>query len=41
MDKSKQKDLLKQAEDETNKTDINDQSKYLVDHKIDVLKSIN
>ena len=41
MDKSKQKDLLKQAEDETNKTDINDQSKYLVDQKIDVLKSIN
>ena len=41
MDKSKKKDLLKQAEDEINKTDINDQSKYLADQKIDVLKSIN
>ena len=29
MDKSKQQDLLKQAEEEANKTDINDQSKYL------------
>ena len=28
MDKSKQQDLLKQAEEEANKTDINDQSKY-------------
>mgnify|MGYP001209924409 FL=1 len=41
MDKSKKKDLLKQAEDEINKTDINDQLKYLADQKIDVLKSIN
>ena len=41
MDKSKQQDLLKQAEEEANKTDINDQSKYLVDQKIEVLKSIN
>ena len=28
MDKSKQQDLLKQAEEEANKTDINDQSIY-------------
>ena len=41
MDKSKQKELLKQAEEEANKTDINDQSKYLVDQKIAVLRSIN
>ena len=41
IDKSKQKDLLKQAEEEINKTEINDQSKYLADQKIDVLKSIN
>ena len=41
MDKSKQQDLLKQAEEEANKTDINDQSKYLVDQKIEVLKSLN
>ena len=34
MDKSKQKELLKQAEEEANKSDINDQSKYLVDQKL-------
>ncbi len=41
MDKSKQQDLLKQAEEEANKTDINDQSKYLADQKVEVLRSIN
>ena len=41
MDKSKQKELLKQAEEEANKSDINDQSRYLVDQKIAVLRSIN
>ena len=41
LDKSKQQDLLKQAEEEANKTEINDQSKYLVDQKIEVLKSFN
>ena len=41
MDKSKIEDLLKQAEDESNKPDINDQLKYLVDQKIEVLRSIN
>ena len=41
MDKSKQQDLLKQAEEEANKTDINDQSKYLADQKIEVLKTLN
>ena len=41
MDKSKQQDLLKQAEEEANKTDINDQSKYLADQKIDVLRTLN
>ena len=41
MDKSKQQDLLKKAEEEANKPEINDQSKYLVDQKIEVLKSIN
>ena len=41
MDKSKQQDLLKLAEEEANKSDINDQSKYLVDQKIEVLKSLN
>ena len=41
MDKLKQQDLLKQAEEEANKTDINDQSKYLVDQKVEVLKTLN
>ena len=41
MDKSKQQDLLKQAEQEASKSDINDQSKYLADQKIEVLKTIN
>ena len=41
MDKSKQQDLLKHAEEESNKTDINDQSKYLADQKVEVLKTLN
>ncbi len=41
MDKSKQQDLLKVAEEEANKTDINDQSKFLADQKVEVLKTLN
>ena len=41
MDKSKQQDLLRLAKEEANKSEINDQSKYLIDQKIEVLKSIN
>tara|TARA_B100001559_G_scaffold277409_1_gene248837 strand:+ start:43 stop:435 length:393 start_codon:yes stop_codon:yes gene_type:complete len=41
LDKSKKDDLLKVAEEEANNSDINDQSKYLVDQKIEVLRSIN
>ena len=41
IDKSKQQHLLKQAEEEANKTDINDQSKYLADQKVEVLKTLN
>jgi len=41
LDKSKQQDLLKQAEEEASKPETNDQSKYLVDQKIEVLKSLN
>ena len=41
IDKSKQQNLLKLAEEEANKQDINDQSRYLIDQKIDVLKSLN
>ncbi len=41
LDKSKQQDLLKLAEEEAGKRDITDQSKYLVDQKIEVLRSLN
>jgi F-type H+-transporting ATPase subunit epsilon/F-type H+-transporting ATPase subunit delta len=41
LDKSKQQDLLKTAEEEANNPDINDQSKYLADQKVEVLKSLN
>ena len=41
MDKSEQQNLLKQAEEEASKTEISDQSKYLVDQKIEVLKTLN
>ena len=41
FNKTKQQELLKQAEEEANKPEINDQSKYLVDQKVEVLKSIN
>ena len=41
MDKSKQQDLLKQAEEDANKAEINDQSKYLADQKVEVLKTLN
>ena len=41
MDKSKQQDLLKQAEDESGKEEISDQSRYLIDQKIEVLKTLN
>ena len=41
MDKYKQQDLLKLAEEEANKSDISDQNKYLVDQKIEILRSLN
>jgi F-type H+-transporting ATPase subunit epsilon len=41
LDKSKQQDLLKLAEEEVGKPDISDQSKYLIDQKIEVLRSLN
>ena len=41
LDKSKQQNLLKLAEEESSNPEINDQSKYLVDQKIEVLKSLN
>ena len=41
LQKNKIQDLLKEAEDESNKTEITDQSKYLADQKVEVLKSLN
>ena len=41
LDKSKIQDLLKSAEKDLNKSEINDQTKYLVDQKIEVLKNLN
>ena len=41
IDKSKQQDLLKKAEEEASKAEISDQSKYLADQKVEVLRSIN
>ncbi|WP_435148733.1 ATP synthase F1 subunit epsilon [Candidatus Pelagibacter bacterium nBUS_32] len=41
LDKSKQQDLLTIAEKEASNPEINDQSKYLVDQKIEVLRSLN
>ena len=41
LEKAKLEKLLKIAEEEANKTEINDQTKYLVDQKIQTLKSIN
>tara|TARA_A100001011_G_C14202245_1_gene796166 strand:+ start:195 stop:587 length:393 start_codon:yes stop_codon:yes gene_type:complete len=39
--KERLKDLLKEAEDESNTKNIDDQSKFLTDQKIEVLKSLN
>jgi len=41
LDKSKQENLLKKAEEEAGKTEMSDQSKYLADQKVQVLRSIN
>ena len=41
IDKSKIDSLLKIAEEESSKKEISDQTRYLVDQKIEVLKSLN
>ena len=41
IEKSKIQEMLKAAEEETKKPEINDQLKYLVDQKIEVLRSLN
>jgi F-type H+-transporting ATPase subunit epsilon len=41
IDKDKISELLKQAEEYSKNDEITDQDKYLVDQKIDVLKTLN
>tara|TARA_B100001057_G_scaffold457045_1_gene505015 strand:- start:1042 stop:1434 length:393 start_codon:yes stop_codon:yes gene_type:complete len=41
LEKNKIQELLKAAEEESKKPEINDQSKFLTDQKIEVLRSIN
>ena len=41
MEKSKIQELLKTAEGETSKNELTDQTKYFIDQKIEVLRSIN
>tara|TARA_B100000989_G_scaffold182062_1_gene136910 strand:+ start:258 stop:650 length:393 start_codon:yes stop_codon:yes gene_type:complete len=41
LDRNRIQDLLKIAEKESNKYNINDQSKFLLDQKIETLKSLN
>jgi F-type H+-transporting ATPase subunit epsilon/F-type H+-transporting ATPase subunit delta len=41
MEKSKIDEMLKVAEEETAKNNISDQAKYLIDQKIEVLRTIN
>jgi F-type H+-transporting ATPase subunit epsilon/F-type H+-transporting ATPase subunit delta len=41
VNKNKISELLKQAEENSTNSEITDQEKYLVDQKIDVLKSLN
>ena len=41
VDKDRIQNLIKIAEEETKKNEINDQAKFLIDQKIDVLRSIN
>ena len=41
MDKTKISEIIKQAENESNNSEIKDQEKYLIDQKIDTLKTLN
>ena len=41
INKDKVNELLKQAEENSKNSEITDQDKYLVDQKIDVLKTLN
>tara|TARA_B100001996_G_scaffold313088_1_gene255397 strand:+ start:201 stop:593 length:393 start_codon:yes stop_codon:yes gene_type:complete len=41
IDKSKQQDLISSAEEQSKSEEINDQARYLIDQKLEVLKSLN
>ena len=41
IEKNKVDEMLRKAEEETNKDNVSDQVKFLIDQKIEVLKSIN
>ena len=41
IDKSKQQDLISSAEEQSKSVEINDQARYLIDQKLEVLKSLN
>ena len=41
MEKTKVQDLISAAEKDTSKPDISDQSKYILDQKIEVLRNLN
>jgi|TARA_B100001741_G_C16401817_1_gene527349 F-type H+-transporting ATPase subunit epsilon len=41
MEKTKVQDLISAAEEDSSKSDISDQSKYILDQKIEVLKNLN
>ncbi len=41
MDRNKVEQILKEAENEKNNSEIDDQKRYLLDQKIDTLKSIS
>ena len=41
LQKNKVQDLLKAAEEESNQSEKNDQAKFLVDQKIEILKTLN
>ena len=41
LEKKKVQDLLKAAEEESNQSEKNDQTNFLIDQKIEVLKTLN
>ena len=41
LNRNKIEEIIKEAEKESNSSEINDQKKYLIDQKIDVLKSLS